>query len=431
MSNFAKKLVNNSFWLILGEVISKISTFIFLAIVARKIGVENFGKYNFALSFIMVITLFNDLGLTNYLFRELARNRDEKNKYVVNICVIRFATLVIFALAIAAYLKIPAFSRETSLLIYIFLGWFFVSSYLNIFRKIFRALEMMSADTLINIIDNVFRLLFAVILLKLGLGTNGVALAYVAGTLLAALLSIVIYVRNFGNFSFSFDYSLWKHAFGEMRFLAVSALFLGLFGFFDVLILSKYQGATAVGIFSASFKLVWMILMIPCLITEAAFPKLSQLAVKDNNKFGMLISYLLKTNVLMTSAIAITVFVFADKVIAIVYGYQYMQSVFVLRILIWYLVLYSVNIVFIYGLMAINKQMHNAILLGCTLIVNVVLDVVLAKKYGYIGISFAPIISAAMLFCVYMVYYSKIKCLTVEKLKLSRDDIEIIRAMFL
>jgi O-antigen/teichoic acid export membrane protein len=306
------------------------------------------------------------------------------------------------------------------------MGWLFVSGFHNIIRKSFRAFEQMNMDTVMNSIDNFARLLFVVLFLRMKFDVYGVALAYFLGTGLSLIIGTVIFMKRFGAIRFSLDGKLWKHAILEMRSLSLISLFLGLFGYFDVLILSRYQGVVGVGIFSASLKFVWMLLMIPCLTTEAAFPEMSNLALRDRAKFSSLISYLLKFNGVFALLLSVIVFAFASKIIHVIYSAQFSSAVPVLRIMIWYLILYGLNIVFIYGLMALNKQFYCALLLGVSIGLNIVLDFFISKKYGYRGLPFAPIISALVLLAGNIFYYIRLSVINSSTVSFSRQDLVLL-----
>ena len=54
--------------------LQKALSFIYFIFIARFIGVENNGKYSFAMSFTTVFAIFLDFGLTQILIRETSRD---------------------------------------------------------------------------------------------------------------------------------------------------------------------------------------------------------------------------------------------------------------------------------------------------------------------------------------------------------------------
>ena len=72
IANIAKNTSYFTFALILQKVIS----FTYFTVLARNLGPEDLGRYYFAISFTTIFAIFIDLGLSNVLTREVAK--DEK-----------------------------------------------------------------------------------------------------------------------------------------------------------------------------------------------------------------------------------------------------------------------------------------------------------------------------------------------------------------
>lgn len=423
----ARVIFKNSVWLIAGEVLGKIAIFFLTIIVAREFGVSNFGKYNLALSFVMIFSVISNLGSNTFLFREIARNKHLSSKYVSNILVMRVILSIIFFIIVYVFAIVFNYSADVKRLVYLFAGW---SCFLNltyVFRSGFKAMEAMKWDAVVSALDNILRLIITAILICMGLNIFGVGVAYLMATFIALCLGIFLWIRNFSKLDFRLDFSLWQVAIREMRFLALVAILAPLFGRIDVLVISHFNGESAVGLYSASLKLVWMLIFLPDFISQAAFPRLSQHALNNIDKFSRLISYLLKANLVLTFFVSLLAFLLAHQIISLIYGVRYLASVKVLQILIWIFPLHGINSVFIHGLNAKNKQKINTILIGLILIINVILAIILAQKYSYIGVAFATLISAFLLSISFIIYYLQNSYLDLRKMLFKLNDFLMIK----
>ena len=76
--NTAKTIAKNTSVLALSHVITSILGFFLLIYIARYLGEVGFGKYSFAVSFTALFSIFANLGMNNYIIRELARNKNLK-----------------------------------------------------------------------------------------------------------------------------------------------------------------------------------------------------------------------------------------------------------------------------------------------------------------------------------------------------------------
>lgn len=426
----AKIIIKNSIWLIIGEAVSKIATFFLILIFARKVSIADFGKYNLAFSFVGIFSIITDLGLNIFLFREVSRDREHLSKYVSNILVMRIILSSIFFVVVYAFARFFNYSLDVMKLIYLFVAWSCVTSLTYVFRTSFKAMEIMRWDAVVNMVDNILRLIFTVLFLSVGLGIYGVGLAYSLGTTLAFCLVIFIFINFFAKLNFNLDFSLWRFALKEMKFLSLTAFLIPIFGKFDSIILAHFSGDEAVGFYGASLKLVWMLIMGPGFITQSVFPLLSQSAFKDEDKFRNSISYLLKTNFILGLFVSLAIFLFATPIIYFIYGAKYLASASVLRILIWCFPLQGLNGVFIYGLNALNKQKVNTIFIGSSILLNILLDIILALKFSYIGVAFATLISVITLLLVFMYYYVKNYHINLKELNFSKKDIYMIKRYF-
>lgn len=426
-----KKIAKNSLWLITGEGISKIAIFFLVFILARKISVADFGKYNLAFSFVMIFSVMNDMGLNIFLFREVARNRDFLSKYLSNILVMRIILSVIFFATVSIFAAILKYSSELIKLIYLFAVWSSFTSLTYVFRTSFKAMEIMKWDALLNILDNFSRVLFTILFLALGMGVYSVGVAYPLSIFIIFFIALLIFTKYFAKLNFDFDFSLWKFALKEMRFLSITAILIPIFGKFDSVIINYFNGAEAVGIYGASLKLVWMLIMGPGFITQSVFPRLSQSAFHDEEKFRSTVSYLFKTNFLLGFLASLAIFLLANPIIYFIYGVKYLSSVRVLQVLIWCFLLQGVNGVFIYGLNARNKQKINAIFIGSAILLNILLSITLAPIFGYMGVASATLGSIIILFVLFISYYIKNYHINLKELRFTKKDLLIVKKVFL
>jgi len=76
--NTIQTIAKNTGALAISNVITSILGFFLLIYLARYLGEVGFGKYSFALSFTTLFAIFANLGINNYIIREIARNKNLK-----------------------------------------------------------------------------------------------------------------------------------------------------------------------------------------------------------------------------------------------------------------------------------------------------------------------------------------------------------------
>jgi len=423
----AKLIIRNSAWLIIGEAISRAFIFLLNVIVARAIGIAGFGKYNFAMSFALIFSTINDLGLNTFIFREVARDKKCLEKYVSNILLIRLCLSFVFFAIIFIVTKVLNYQNDVILLILLFTGWLCFTNLTYVFRTSFKALEVMGLDTIVNISDNFLRLLIGIFAVSLGLGVFGLGAAYLFAAFVAFLLSLALFIVKFTKISFTFDLNIWKLISREIKFFALIEILMPLFGRFDTVIIARFNGDEAVGVYSAALKVMLVLICLPTFVVQSTFPKMSQYAFAYKNKFSNLIGYLLKFNLIITSLISFCIFMTAEQIIFFIYGMQYVAAVRVMQILIWSFPLFGFITIFIYGLNAKNEQKVNAIIIGCLVLFNVVLAIIVAPKFSYLGVAIASVASLSLMSLAFILYYVKKRHLSFINLKFSYNDYEVIK----
>ena len=83
--NQIKSIFKNTSWLSASQIITSICAFLWTILIARYLGVSDYGIVSFAISFTGLIVIFMDLGMSTYITRELAKHKELLGKYVNNI----------------------------------------------------------------------------------------------------------------------------------------------------------------------------------------------------------------------------------------------------------------------------------------------------------------------------------------------------------
>jgi O-antigen/teichoic acid export membrane protein len=83
----------------------------------------------------------------------------------------------------------------------------------------------------------------------------------------------------------------------------------------------------------------------------------------------------------------------ADKVILLIFGAEYLQSVIALQILVWAMVFIFINAAFVRLLESINRQMTVTKITGICMVENIVLNMLMIPQFGYVGASITTVIT--------------------------------------
>jgi O-antigen/teichoic acid export membrane protein len=102
--------------------------------------------------------------------------------------------------------------------------------------------------------------------------------------------------------------------------------------------------------------------------------------------------------------IAVGITFIADRVILLIYEPEFASSAVVLQILVWAVLLGSINYLLLDLLVAINRQVSNIWTMGIGAVVNVILNLILIPIVGFTGAAIATVVTN-MLICVIGFYF--------------------------
>ena len=94
-NSLSQTLIKNTFWLFLGEVISRLLKFFLVLYAARILGVAGWGIFAYAISVVSLFFIFADLGLDRLIIREISKDSLEKMRYLSTAFFFRLILLII------------------------------------------------------------------------------------------------------------------------------------------------------------------------------------------------------------------------------------------------------------------------------------------------------------------------------------------------
>jgi len=330
--------------------------------VARYLGPDQLGLWNYLLSFALFFTILPGLGMDAIVPREIVKN-PEKGKDIVSVVfVLKVSSLMIFQSfeVFDFYFKsklearYTIYARNTAFLI------------LTLFKLY---LIWSKADLIWFVLTN-------------------------AGEMLVGGLLIYAFYRSKVNAPRKkLDWVLGKKLLADGLPLALSGLLVLIYMRIDQIMVTDMIDETANGIYSTGVRMIEVIYFIPAALGESFFPGIV-FAKKQNNSLyqkNLLSFYSIMT--LTGIAFTLGTVVVSLPMMDLLYGEAYSGSGMV--VLIYGLTLYGtfINV-------AVTKYLTTENLLKIILyrsifgvIINLVLNWIMIPKYGFIGAAYASLIS--------------------------------------
>lgn len=389
----AKRVIRNSFWLMLANIVVRIISASVFVILARVWGKEVFGQYSFAIAFVSFFTLIAHFGFGSLIIRDVAKNKSLAENYLGNVISIKiFFSIIALLLLFAAsfFINKPVFLR---IAIFVFGLEIIVSGYTAILQSIFSAYEKFEYYALTNILSKVLWAVFVLLTIFHYPALLNVAIATLAGVILTLIITYLITTKRFVVVKFKWDFAFWKKLIGEAYPFTLISLFALINFRIDQVMLSFMMTDAAVGIYNAGYKIIDILAVLPNILLTALYPVFSRF--HQDNKLMLKKSFdqALRYVTILCIPVVIGVFLIADKIIILLYGSGYLESISILKILIFISLFSFLNTPLFVALNAIGKQRITMINTGFTALANIVMNRILIPIWGINGAALATIIS--------------------------------------
>lgn len=190
-----------------------------------------------------------------------------------------------------------------------------------------------------------------------------------------------------------------------------------LFSHLDVLFVGAMLGTTAVGIYGAPLKLTALLHYPGLALGQAIAPRLAKHPDRPRDT-GALVRGL-RYMVILQTAVAVTIAVWADPIVELLLGQDYAESAEVLRALAPFVFLHGVGPLVAVSVNYLGEARRRIpIAIGC-LLLNVVLMLVLIEEIGILGAAISLDVSYAFYVCGHLWVCARLLDLSLRPLALT------------
>lgn len=389
-----KKYLSNTSWLF-AEKIFRIAIGLFVTVwLARYLGPEQFGVFNYALSFVAIFGVFSSLGLDKLVTKELLSRPQDSHEIMGTSFMLRFIG-AIFLLPLATFsISIVRPDNDLMFIMVIIISSSFFFTSFEIIKYWFESHVQAKYSAIIDAIVIFTSSIIKGILIILEAPLVAFAWVVVIESILLAIGLIIIYIKKSNKI---LD---WKVSFQKLRYmlkeacpLILSGAVFVLFTRIDQVMLGSMIGDEAVGIFAAAVRISEGWMFIPMIIATSLFP--AMLNARKNNYFLYLqrTQHLLNLMAVLGVSVAIGIIFIASPFMNLIFGDSYGQSSSILIIHIWGMVFNAISIISFRYFLAEGLQIYSFYRAFTGLILNILLNYLLIPIYGAVGAAVATAIS--------------------------------------
>lgn len=387
----ARTLASNFTWLAVLQVASYAFPLITMPYLARVIGVDGFGKIAFASAIMVWIQTIADWGFNLTATRDVAQNRDNKQKVSEIFSNVLWARCLLMLLSLAVLLilicVIPKFKEEWALILVCFLK---IPGHILFPDWFFQAIEKMKYTTILNLL---LKLLFTIAIFVFVREPDDYILQPLLislGFVICGLISMYLIIGKWKIKLLKPNWSAIRQTIKGSTDVFLNHLMPNLYNSFSTLLLGFWGGGTAVGILDGGNKFVHLCTQLQTTINRAFYPFLSRKVDKHHQ-------YLIVT---LSIAVLMSLILFfsAPLLVRFMLSAEFAESVYVIRIRAISLIFYAVSSAFgaNYLIIRHKEALLRKLTTRCSLM-GFIIAWPLVYYFSYIGASLTVTISLGML----------------------------------
>lgn len=393
--NNVRRLTGNFASLLTSEVVNRATTFVLYALVARYLGAFEFGQLSLALTFFFVFQVFAGAGLKNLITREVARDRNETNHYLVNGSAVVIACSLLSMIALLFLVRWMSYSRDTAFVILLVSLGALPFSLSTINKGVFQAWERMHYIAWANIPVHVAKVGLAFLLLWQSYGLLALVLLLLASYVTILMLEWWFMLRHITRPRLKFD----RRFCGTMirstiPFLGITSI-VAINTSLPLLLLSRLTNETEVGFYNAAVQLVTPLIIVYDTIMLSVFPEMCRRFASGLEGLKRLSGYMLELLLATALPFAVGLVFLAEPVLLLLYeDADFALASQALRILAWTLVLAAYTHVLGKTLVASLREKVTLRIIVTTTLLKLLLGLVLINQYGLVGAAVTTLLTA-------------------------------------
>ena len=401
-----KTIFKNMSWLFISQIITSILGFIWTMLMARYLGVEQYGIFGFAVSLTGILCILFDFGIGIHSVRHIATDYDSAPKYLGNAIPLKglfsiFGFVVI--LIVLIIMKCDELTITVTLLITIEQ---ILKKFVELLNATFQAFEEGKFQGISNTLLNIITFIFILIAIYTDLGLYGIAIGYILANTFTLIYCYHVLTKYLAKPNYELDKEFCKMITLAAIPFAATAILTSIYYSIDMVMLTNMVGSYATGIYNATYKLIGVLTLFYGIYSAVIFPVMSKFYKNDEKLLLTLYEKSIKYLMLLIIPIAIATMLYSRDIIQLIYGSGYNPSSSVLSILIW-----TVCLIFISGagntlLNASYKEMTVTKIYAIAALFNVVLNIILIPYLSYNGAAITTVLSDVLIVIIqsYVIY---------------------------
>lgn len=386
----SQKIAENIAAYAAGNIFSRLFELLTVFLLARYLGVVEFGEFSFAFAYVGLFSIFLDWGINLILVREMAKSPDGGASLFASGVSLKLALAGAGSLIAAGSILLFNYPPQLKVLTMIVSLNLLISFRMPSFKDIFDVPLIvrlkLKYSALANAANRVltFLAVVAAVLLKAPLWV--LTLIYTVISIPSVFL-LVHFSARVVRPAFRANKADWMFLFRQGLPLGLGGIFAVIFSRFDFFLLSQFRTLKEVGIYSAARRITEPLELIPSALALSILPIMSRFYMQGKDDIIRIYRKSLLYLLLVAIPLAVFLVSFSSPIVVLLFGQGFRDAEQALVVLSFY-----VPCVFIWYIgsalfIAIHKQKTNSLIWGAAIVLYLAGDLILIPRQGFMGAS--------------------------------------------
>lgn len=388
------KVFSNAAWLVVAEIVNKAFSLVLTILVARHYGVHLYGQFIFALTFVSLFQFLADFGLGTLTIRNLSRNKNKAYEFISSIISLRivFSLFAFFAVLLVSFFSSPPTVPKE--LIYLAGFNLVFVSLAATFTSVFIAFEKTRLNTITKSIQGFTLLIFGGAFIFFNFSITHIMTAYIFSNAILFLTAGILVWNKISKFSLiKFNIHWVKPIILEAWPFGVITFFSAIYYSIDSVMLGYFGFTKEVGWYGAVYRIIILLFVLRATVYNALYPQISQNIARNKDKLLKLVKEVQKLSVVLSVPLGVGTVILAPRIMSLIFGPEYLPATIALQILIWSVVLSSLNLIQPIVVSANNQQKLSMIIMVSGALLNVALNFILIPMFTITGAAIATVVT--------------------------------------
>jgi O-antigen/teichoic acid export membrane protein len=389
-------------------------------LLARWLGPKALGQYALSTSLAGIIFGIANFGLQGILTREVAKNKENAQKYLGNTLGIRLLISIPAGIGLSYIIALAlGFRGETLTLVLLAAVFVGISGLVTVFYGVFQAVGKFEDQFLFNLFYKVGSLMGCFFLLEKGFGLSSIFILFACLQAITGILSAIKISRTICLVKLNINWRFWCDFIRESfpLSLAGTAEFVNLKS--DAVILGKFKGEMATGIYNGAYNLYLGATAPLYAFIVAFYPTFSHAYATSKHQAARLFKNTFILTAAVSCVLGLFLALFSNQAVVLIYGQEFAKSAIPFVILSCGLPFIILNRLNNYVLVAMGLQKWIFYIISSGAVFNVIANILLIPQYSYIGASITTIITEGL------VFFAGIWMIRV-RLKKDREELDVV-----